>query len=140
MRGLRLRINGTCPSRRSPICLQFTNIKNSDNLFSTREVHYLLLEPRIIALMINTTAIAPRIAGMSAKSATIGPQVPRKNVPSQAPISPATMLPMIPPGTFRPTNKPPNQPIIPPMINVQRSSIWLSPYSIHNPYLPTILI
>lgn len=68
----------------------------------------------------NTMAIAPIKAGTMAKPPTIGPQAPRIACPSQAPMKPAIILPMTPPGMSLPMISPANQPIIPPMINDHR--------------------
>ncbi len=70
----------------------------------------------------------PMIAGIIAKSATLGPQSPRTAVPSHAPTKPAMILPMIPPGISLPTIRPANHPIIPPIINAQMKFIQNTPF------------
>ena len=70
-----------------------------------------------------TSTTAPIIAGIIAKSATRGPQLPKTAVPSHAPTKPAMILPIMPPGIFFPTRSPANHPIIPPTINDQMKFI-----------------
>lgn len=59
-----------------------------------------------------TTIAAPITAGMMAKPARLGPHVPSRPCPIQAPISPAIIDPIIPPGILPFTNRLPSQPII----------------------------
>lgn len=71
----------------------------------------------MMKLTIKASTIAPMIAGIIAKSAITGPQSPKIRVPNQAPMKPAIILPITPPGISLPAIKLATQPISPPIIN-----------------------
>lgn len=78
--------------------------------------------------MIETMAMkimAPNNAGKIKMSPSSGPHSPKRLPPIQAPTTPATILPIIPPGKSLPKIMPAIQPIIPPTINVIISPIFL---------------
>src|SRR5699024_532116 len=72
-----------------------------------------------IRLNIKTMITDPINAGIIKNPPNSGPHSPSSIEPSHAPIIPAKILPIIPPGTSLPNISPANHPIIPPTINVQ---------------------
>lgn len=70
------------------------------------------------------------MAGMIENPKSLGPQAPKRAVPSHAPIKPANIFPATPPGISRPINKLANQPIIPLTINNKRKSKVIPPLMI----------
>lgn len=83
----------------------------------------------------NTNTIAPINAGTIANPPITGPQLPNNDEPIQAPIKPAIMLPIIPPGTSLPTTIPAKAPITPPTIKDQiKPNIIIPPLVTLNSY------
>lgn len=78
----------------------------------------------------NTKMIAPSNAGIIAIPANEGPNEPRSSPPIHAPIIPAMMFPIMPPGTFFPKIIPASQPIKPPTIKYKIMPIFIHPFSV----------